>query len=462
MHVRASLLVALVPAVALAGGVEGRTRSQGPVCSGDYADFHSALRQEIRTFEASAEASYTYLVRTTAIYEHVYYGKGGKLRRAYLRHVRHGTAFAYKAAGGEWYLATNAHVAAAPEVTGPGSEVEGVPAGARKVRESVRIVQSESDDDEPGQIPLVRAAVDPALDMAVLKSRRPLRILPYRIGRSAALKVGNAVQVRGYPLAAFAASNTGRVTAVGQADHERAWSHDDFTVDALLNNGNSGSPVFAISCKSGELELVGVYHAGYVGAQAMNVVVSIDQLRPLLDRLEVGRGAAALADGALDRPRVLEALRASGGAAELPYADRMVRAEAAGDSVRFGLLGAGFPLSTRVAFELESPAGAGELQLRAGKGEPAAYGSALSPELGQELGELADSLWRQLDAVLQYRAAERARSFSLASAIGERVRARREEQREQLQAVDFASDGALQGLAGLMAPEPSRAESADR
>src|SRR6266568_294533 len=159
MHVRASLLVALLPAVALAGGVEGRTRTQGAACQGEYADFHSSLRQEIRT---------------SATYEHVYYGKGGKLRRAYLRHSRHGTAFAYRSAGGEWFVATSAHVAEAPEVTGPGNELDGVPAGSRKVRESVRIVQSESDDEESAQVPLTRVAVDPALDVAVLKTRHPL------------------------------------------------------------------------------------------------------------------------------------------------------------------------------------------------------------------------------------------------------------------------------------------------
>ena len=46
-------------------------------------------------------------------------------------------------------------------------------------------------------------------------------------------------------------------------DQEQGWDHVDFVVDALLSEGNSGSPVLAASCKSRELELVGVYHAGY-------------------------------------------------------------------------------------------------------------------------------------------------------------------------------------------------------
>ncbi len=458
---RALLLVALLPGMALASGVEGRTRTQGPVCAGEYADFHSALRQEIRSFEASSQANYTYLVRDTVIYEHVYYGTGGKLRRAYLRHVRHGTAFAYRSANGEFYLATNEHVAVAPEVTGPGSDVDGVPDGARKVRETLRVVQNESDEDEATQIPLTRVAADASLDVAVLKTRHPLRLMPYPFGRSAGLRVGNAVQVRGYPLAAFAASNTGRVTAVGQPDRERGWNHEDFTVDALLNSGNSGSPVFAISCKTGELELVGIYHAGYSGAQALNVVVSIDQLRPLLDRLEVGH-AARVAEAEVDRARVLAGLRGQGGQLEMPFGERVVRVEALASGVRYSLLGTGFPLSGRVALELESPLEKGPVLVRAGRADEAASPvTTLPAELGSELGALEDGLWRQLEAVLQYRAAELAHSWGFVASLAEHIRLRSEDQREQLQAVDFAGDGRFQGLAGEPAlPGRARAPAA--
>ena len=86
--------------------------------------------------------------------------------------------------------------------------------------------------------------------------------MPYRLGRSADLRVGNAMLVRGYPLGAFPASNAGRVIGLGQRDLERGWDHEDFAVDALLNLGSSGSPVLAVSCETGEPEVVGVYHAG--------------------------------------------------------------------------------------------------------------------------------------------------------------------------------------------------------
>ena len=71
-------------------------------------------------------------------------------------------------------------------------------------------------------------------------------------------------------------------------DHDdyRDWDHDDFVVDALLSKGNSGSPVLAISCATGEYELVGIYHAGYSEGAALNVVVGIDQIRDLMSTLK--------------------------------------------------------------------------------------------------------------------------------------------------------------------------------
>jgi serine protease Do len=107
--------------------------------------------------------------------------------------------------------------------------------------------------------------------------------------------------VRGFPLGAFAATNEGKVVSAFQHDDEGPWDHDDFVVDALLSNGNSGSPVLAVSCKTGEFELVGIYHAGYLLGSALNVVVGIDQLRDLMTTLKRsprnhGEASAALDD----------------------------------------------------------------------------------------------------------------------------------------------------------------------
>ena len=111
-------------------------------------------------------------------------------------------------------------------------------------------------------------------------------MLPWKIGRSAALRERNVVEVRGFPLGAFQATNVGKVVSAFDHDSYHEWDHDDFVVDALLSSGNSGSPVLAVSCRTGEFELVGIYHAGYAEGSALNVVVGIDQVRDLLTTLK--------------------------------------------------------------------------------------------------------------------------------------------------------------------------------
>src|SRR5262249_10111871 len=107
-------------------------------------------------------------------------------------------------------------------------------------------------------------------------------VMPWKLGRSALLRERNVVDVRGFPLGAFKANNVGKVISAYDRDDYKSWEHDDFVVDALLSPGNSGSPVFAISRRTGQLELVGVYHAGYTGGSALNLVVGIDQIRDLM------------------------------------------------------------------------------------------------------------------------------------------------------------------------------------
>ena len=94
------------------------------------------------------------------------------------------------------------------------------------------------------------------------------------------------VDVRGFPLGVFSATNVGKVVSEHDHDSFKDWNHDDFVIDALLSQGNSGSPVLAVSCKTGEFELVGVFHAGYTRGTALNVVVGIDQLTSLMTTLK--------------------------------------------------------------------------------------------------------------------------------------------------------------------------------
>ncbi|HEX9290243.1 MAG TPA: serine protease [Anaeromyxobacteraceae bacterium] len=468
MHLARAVFACFVLVPALGAGAKpapppASPREPAPFCTGEYADFLTGMSRDTRVFEASADAGYTYCIRTTATYEHVYYGKGGKLRRRYVRHVRHGTGFAYKAVGGEWFVATNEHVAEHPLVT-EADDVDGVPAGSRKVRETIRIVSSEGDDDDASQVPLTKVLADEALDLAVLKTRHPLKVMPYRIGRSSALRVGNAVQVRGYPLGAFAASNTGRVISTGQPDHERGWSHEDFAIDAPLNAGNSGSAVLAVSCRTGELELVGVYHAGYKDAQALNVVVAVDQLR---DVLESRTPRSAPAADPVDRKALVALLRGAPAPFLMPFGDRAIRVDVEGDAVRFALLDADFPLTSRAQAALVDRdadlARPSALVLPPRFGDQEIPWAALEPTLRDPGQRFYAALWRQLAAVLAFRDGEgrgrtgpEARAALAASAS--RIRAHRAEQKDILQSIDFEEDLAWPpSPAAPSSPLPGRA-----
>src|SRR5262249_50360951 len=164
--------------------------------------------------------------------------------------------------------------------------VDGVATGCRKVSESITIVDDESDEYAGDDVPATRVVTDPRLDVAILKTRAPLPIMPWKVGRSAPLQERNLVEVRGFPLGAFRATNIGKVVSAHDHDDYGDWDHDDFVIDALLSAGNSGSPVLAVSCATGEYELVGIFHAGYTAGSALNVVIAIDQVRDLMTTLK--------------------------------------------------------------------------------------------------------------------------------------------------------------------------------
>jgi serine protease Do len=262
---------------------------------------------------------------------------------------------------------------------------------------------------------------DDPLDIAVLASREPLRVIPYRLGRSADLRIGTAVLARGYPLGAFMATNAGRVIGTGQRDVERGWDHEDFAVDALLNLGSSGSPVLAVSCQTGEPEVVGVYHAGYRNAQGLNVVIAIDGLRAVLEDLRPSVRTAPAKDPSADPDEVRAAL--ARGPILIPFGRRAVRVERQGEAVRFAVLDRAFPLSTRVELAIVD-------------GGAAADGRA---------AELRAALWEQLGLVLRYRSAEDGPDRRTSPAVRERIAARlregEEEQEQLLSAVKVGAEG---------------------
>src|SRR5687767_5930007 len=125
--------------------------------------------------------------------------------------------------------------------------MDGVPKDCKRVEEKLRIVRDERDNYEPGQIPLVRVAVDPLLDAAVLKTSQKLNVIPYKIGKSASLRQRNAVHIRGFPLEVMQAVSEKRIVNPYDRDQEQGWNHVDFVVNALLSEKNSGNPVLAVS-----------------------------------------------------------------------------------------------------------------------------------------------------------------------------------------------------------------------
>ncbi|MGB9599717.1 MAG: trypsin-like peptidase domain-containing protein [Myxococcota bacterium] len=247
-------------------------------CTGRYADNIEALKREVMEFEKSSSSNYSVCIRNTTTYEQIFYSEDGKINKRFIKYVIHGTAFPFEKKGETVYFLTNEHVANQPLVTTENNRLEGVPFGSKKVGEVIKIVQNENDTFEKNFIELKVIAIAPELDAAILEGKVNIRPIPYKLGSSSELKTGNVVMIKGFPLGIFNASNTGKVINVNIEDNDGDWHHTDFIVDAQLNTGQSGSPVFAINCESGEYELVGLYHAFYSEGKGLNLVVGIDDL----------------------------------------------------------------------------------------------------------------------------------------------------------------------------------------
>jgi serine protease Do len=323
----------------------------GMMCEGDYADTLQIQSMRTRDLEQGPRSQYSYLVRSTAKYECPFFGPDGKLRRRRVQASELGTAFAYEISGGDTYLMTNEHVAVWPDVTDSMHRIDGVADGCKRVEDKLRIVRDERDDFDPGQIVLTRVAVDPLLDAAILKASQRLTVLPYKIGKSAGLRQGNAVAVRGFPLGVMQAVSSGKVVNPYDRDQEQGWDHVDFVIDALLSEGNSGSPVLAASCRSRELELVGVYHAGYKGHGALNVVVGIDQLVDFMKKKRrIPHAIAAEGSpgslGLVERGRIKEAL-ASGTLPMFDFGGLVVRVEVSDGVLLYHIYTRQFPVDDR-------------------------------------------------------------------------------------------------------------------
>lgn len=327
-----------------------------------YSDTFLPLREDVRAFELDPANRYTYCIRNVATYECLSYSSDGAVRRRQHRAVAHGTGFAYAADGEETRLLTNEHVVSWPFVTDTEHKVEDVPLGCKLLSQKLHIVDNEDDEYEKDDIPLLRVVDDRALDAAVVRAKVKLRVLPYRIGRSSALSVGNVVMVRGFPLGVFQAYNTGKIINTLDEDRYKHWDHADFIVDAQLSSGNSGSPVLALNRKSGEYELVGIFHANYTSANSLNAVIAIEQLRELMFQLkprarpQVALGAEPLPEPE-QRARLLKALADKHFVAYVGLGALPVRIHAVGERLLFEIFSKRFPLADqRIALLLDAPA----------------------------------------------------------------------------------------------------------
>lgn len=260
--------------------------AERPWCTGAYASDFRALTRAALERSDRADAQFTYCLRSTATYECLSYAPDGSVRKTRREATSHGTGFGLRRQAGDTLLVTNHHVAEYAPVTDDEHPVSGVPAGCKRVADELRIVENERDTFAADDIPLARVVADPSLDVAVVKAKAPLTVMPWKVGRSAALKERSVVEVRGFPLGAFRAVTQGRVTSVFDHDDFGEWDHTDFVVDAQLSTGNSGSPVLAVSCETGEYELVGVFHADYARGKSLNVVVHVDEVHELLTTLK--------------------------------------------------------------------------------------------------------------------------------------------------------------------------------
>jgi S1-C subfamily serine protease len=411
-----TLLVA--PRVRARGGLGGTAPTKGAFCSGAYADDFAALSPTAREAEQKPQSqSWVYAIRTTATYECLSYAGDGNVRRVRRKALAHGTGFGYRQQNGETYILTNQHVAEWPAVTDDEHKVDDVPPGCKRISDAVRIVESERDSYDRDDTPLQRVVTDRSMDMAVLKAHALLPILPWKVGRSADLKERNVVDVRGFPLGAFKATNVGKVVSTYDHDDEKEWDHVDFVVDAQLSPGNSGSPVLGVSCRTGEFELVGVYHAGYAGNTPLNVVVAIDQVRDMMTTLKKSPKRERTEISALDRKARTRLVSGLDGAIDpfFPFDGAVAVARARTDgALIFEVMSPAFPVRSTPALVLEDlpegqPEGFGELGRIwvGGKFGLKAYAKGGLDADGQALVErVLDGLRANAELALDLRAAQ--------------------------------------------------------
>lgn len=391
--------------------------SVGEAASADsrvYSDTFLPLRDDVRAYERDPVNRYTYCIRNVGTYECLSYGSDGNVRRKQHKKTAHGTGVAYAVERDETRLLTNEHVIAWPTVTDASQTVDGVPSGCKLISQKLSIVDNDEDAYDADDIPLVRIVDDRALDAAVVRAKTKLRIIPYRVGRSAALSTNDVVVVRGFPLGVFQAYNTGKIINTRDDDLYKQWDHQDFIIDAQLSSGGSGSPVLALNRTTGEYELVGIFHASYTGANGLNAVIAIDQLRDLMFQLRRSDGHRSTIElnqlpDPQQRQRLLTALRNPDYGPFVALGPLWARFHVVGDAFVIEIFSKDFPLSDqRIALILgalstESWGKPQQVWFGNRRGYSAYAATALGAESAMTLSQTLRRLYGLAVATLQYR-----------------------------------------------------------
>lgn len=400
------LLVGLVLASL---GLTAQARKTTPAdCNGTYANDLSRASAPARKVEA--QTRYTFCLRSSVTYDCIHFGPKGRVRHRKESSTAHGTAFVYRTAGTHAYLLTNEHVTEWPFVTSAEEKVDGIPTGCKRVSQTLAIVDNEDDSYTQDDIALQRVVADKELDVAVLKGPLRAKVVPFTLGQSSGLRTGNAVQVRGFPLGAFQTVTLGKVINPRDHDTENNWDHYDFVIDAPLSTGNSGSPVLAVNCRTGQLELVGIYHAAYRDGQSLNVVVGIDDFREVMITLKPRRKptGAPVALTAADRKRLFGELGKGSVTPLFPFGGQTIGVRHAGDRLLFDVYSKSFPLlDWRLAVIEDLPAPGfgriGRLWFGGEQGLREQVFSALDADEQVRITTLVTALRQQLFRVVRYR-----------------------------------------------------------
>lgn len=162
------------------------------------------------------------------------------------------------------------------------------------------------------ELPATLLVADRDRDIALLRLRPADSAEKFRFaarGRSSGLQVGEAVFAVGTPLGLQHSVAQGIVSAVGRTNLLRSRQTPLIQLDAAINLGNSGGPLFNLRG-----EVVGITTATLERAQGIAFAIPIDHIEALLGALRAGNAASSGQVGAEVVPsgEIGEAARALG------------------------------------------------------------------------------------------------------------------------------------------------------